>query len=380
MAKLPPTFIAVSGVTQTFTLRVTNNGTASSSGTVTVTDPFEAAPPGAFDSINAVTAPGWSCNLTPPAATPATLLCTRSDALAPGDAYPDITVTAHVAGLPNDHILNTATVAGGGDGDTTNNSSTSTGQTTTRADVQLLKTAEPTTALTGQQVRFTLRVRNGGPSTAANVQVTDADIGTNYSVDSVSSSQGGCTALPCALGTLDAGGEATVTVIATVTVTGAGVVSADNTATVTSATTDPDPSNDDSTATVDVPPTADMSVTKTASPDPLDTTAPASYTLTFHNAGPQDAAGATLTDQLPSGFTFTSATPSQGSCAPPGADGAIFCALGTVASGATGTVTVNGTLAGSAAGTFVSNSAHVSSDARDREILPTSDHKISPPW
>jgi hypothetical protein len=102
---------------------------------VTVTDEV---PANAFSQVTAAGGTGWSCAPTAPVATPVTITCTRStpSALAVDAAYPPITLTAQVVGDPPlGMIVNTAAVAGGGDGDTTNNSGSSTGSLTTRADL-----------------------------------------------------------------------------------------------------------------------------------------------------------------------------------------------------------------------------------------------------
>ena len=83
---------------------------------------------------------------------------------------------------------------------------------------------------------------------------------------------------------------------------------------------------------------ADLSLTKTDSPDPVLAGELLTYTLTAHNAGPQDATGVTLTDTLPGGVTFDSATPSQGSCSQ--ASGTVTCALGTIADEGTATIQI----------------------------------------
>ena len=90
---------------------------------------------------------------------------------------------------------------------------------------------------------------------------------------------------------------------------------------------------------------ADVSITNTDSPDPVTVGGSLTYTLHVHNAGPNAAAAVTVTDTLPAGVSFESATTTAGSCA--GAN-TITCALGTLASGADATVTI--VVAASAAG------------------------------
>lgn len=375
IAKTPTTFTAVGGGTQAFALTVTNSGDAASSGFVTVVDRFAAG--GAFDSVQSASGAGWTCNpAILPAAVPVNLECTRTvpDALAPGASYPPINIVTQVVGAPAaGEIVNTAAVTGGGDGDSTNNSSTAVGQATTRADLQILKTADRSTALVGDQVTFTLRVRNGGPSTATGVVVDDTDLSPDYTVDAVTSSQGDCTALPCDLGTLANGDVQTVTITATVATQTPGPIT--NVASVTSATEDPDLSNvapgdppnvnNSNPVVVQVAPTADLRIAKAASPDPLDSTLPASYTLTVHNDGPQDAANVVVTDPLPAGFVFGSVTGCTAPTAPDPVTRTLICNVGTVADGADATVTINGTLTPATAGTYVTNSAIVGSTTGD---------------
>jgi uncharacterized protein (TIGR03437 family) len=72
----------------TYTLTVTNTGQGPTVGAVTVSDTLPAGL-----TATAIGGTGWTCVL-------ATFTCTRSDALAPGASYPDITVTVNVAGNP----------------------------------------------------------------------------------------------------------------------------------------------------------------------------------------------------------------------------------------------------------------------------------------
>ena len=93
----------------TYTIIVTNVGTAASSGTVTVTDALPSDM-----TATAISGTGWTTNLS-------TLTCTRSDALAAGSAYPPITITVNVSAGAAASVTNTATVSGGGDINLANN-------------------------------------------------------------------------------------------------------------------------------------------------------------------------------------------------------------------------------------------------------------------
>jgi uncharacterized repeat protein (TIGR01451 family) len=98
------------------------------------------------------------------------------------------------------------------------------------------------------------------------------------------------------------------------------------------------------------PPSADLSLTKTASVSSTTVGDQFSYTLTVKNAGPQDSTATTVSDPLPSQVALVSATASQGSCS--GAT-TVTCSLGTVANGgsATVTITVKAVTAGTATNT-----------------------------
>ena len=75
---------------------------------------------------------------------------------------------------------------------------------------------------------------------------------------------------------------------------------------------------------------ADLSLTKTSSPDPGLAGDTVTSTLTVENTGPSPALDVVVTDRLPAGVTFVSATPGCSA-----ADRSVTCAVGTVASGAT---------------------------------------------
>jgi uncharacterized repeat protein (TIGR01451 family) len=87
-----------------FTIGVRNEGTLPTDGSaVTVIDNL---PVGL--TATSIGGPGWSCTL-------ATLVCTRSDVLAAGSSYPDITLIVNVGSDAPASVTNTAGVSGGGD-------------------------------------------------------------------------------------------------------------------------------------------------------------------------------------------------------------------------------------------------------------------------
>jgi uncharacterized repeat protein (TIGR01451 family) len=73
--------------------------------------------------------------------------------------------------------------------------------------------------------------------------------------------------------------------------------------------------------------------------EPVTLGRPLTYTLTITNYGPSDATGVVVTDTLPTGMRFVSATPSQGLGCLLGGDKIIICALNDLALGASATIT-----------------------------------------
>jgi uncharacterized repeat protein (TIGR01451 family) len=97
----------------TYTITVNNIGTGVTSGLVTVTDtvPVGLTPTGPNGAVG-----GWVCSINGQ-----TLTCTRSDVLVGGASYPPISLTVNVANPAPLNVVNTATVAGGGEVNTANN-------------------------------------------------------------------------------------------------------------------------------------------------------------------------------------------------------------------------------------------------------------------
>src|SRR5436190_2792521 len=80
-----------------------------------------------------------------------------------------------------------------------------------------------------------------------------------------------------------------------------------NTASVTSTTTDPTPGDHSATEATVVNTAADLSITKSDSPDPVTAGNNLSYTITVTNGGPSFARSVQVTDPVPAGTSFVSA-------------------------------------------------------------------------
>jgi len=107
---------------------------------------------------------------------------------------------------------------------------------------------------------------------------------------------------------------------------------------------------------------ANLSVSKAGTPDAAvgDTL---SYLLTVANAGPGDASGVVLTDILPPGVEFLSATPSQGICEENG--GLVICDLMSIQNGGSASIEIMGVLNH----VFVVNSTSVLANESDPDAL-----------
>jgi uncharacterized repeat protein (TIGR01451 family) len=79
------------------------------------------------------------------------------------------------------------------------------------------------------------------------------------------------------------------------------------------------------------PSSTDLRITKTDSPDPVHVGSTLTYTIGVVNLGPVAATGVTVTDPLPRGVDFVSATPSVGRCTQQARK--ISCVLGAIGFG-----------------------------------------------
>jgi uncharacterized repeat protein (TIGR01451 family) len=113
---------------------------------------------------------------------------------------------------------------------------------------------------------------------------------------------------------------------------------------------------------------ADLSLTKSDSPDPVVENAVLTYTLEIDNAGPDSATNVVVSDDLPSKVDPASAEPSTGNCEIKAKK--VNCELGTLASGASATVTIEVTPRKAG---LITNTASVESDVEDPQSANNED-------
>jgi uncharacterized repeat protein (TIGR01451 family) len=261
-----------------------------------------------------------------------------------------LTVTAPASG----GLTNLASVVTGtGDLSTNNNTSTFINTVSEIADIAITKTG-PTNVLATANFSYTITVTNLGPSTASNVSVSDT---LPAGVTFVSATGGG---------TNDAGvvGWPVVASFAngamtnfTVTVTAPASGTLTNVASSTSATTDPSAGNNSSSFITTVTPVADVATTKSG-PASVAGNGLVTYTITVTNLGPSTASNVSVTDTLPAGVTFVSA--SGGGTNSAGVVG--WPVITSLANGATTSFTVTVTAPGSGTLTNVVSSTATTLD------------------
>ena len=105
---------------------------------------------------------------------------------------------------------------------------------------------------------------------------------------------------------------------------------------------------------------ADLTLTKTASPDPVTVGEQLTYTLVVTNNGPATSTNATLEDILPDSVTFVSATATSGTCSQ--SSGIVTCELGDLSLGQIATSTI---LVIPNVPMDITNTAHVGGDQND---------------
>ncbi|MFM8735528.1 MAG: FG-GAP-like repeat-containing protein, partial [Pirellulales bacterium] len=214
-----------------------------------------------------------------------------------------------------------------------NNTASDTDTALVPADLSVTKTDGSSTYVPGQNVTYTITTTNNGPDPVTGAVVTDVlPTGTTFVSATGGAAYNALTnTVSYTAGTLAVGGTTSFTLTILPASSRRGSLS--NTARVTApaGTIDLVPGNNTASDVNTVVRPVDLWVTKTDGSSTYVPGETVTYTVTVGNAGPRVATGAVVTDVLPTGTTFVSAT-----------GGATYSALTNTVSYTTGTLAVGG--------------------------------------
>jgi uncharacterized repeat protein (TIGR01451 family) len=346
----------------TYTQTITNNGPASASA-VSFT---EAIP--ANTTFVSVSAPaGWTCVVT------ASVTC--SDPTLAAGASANIIVVVNLAPTVAVATItaNSSVSSSTSDPNAANNSTTVVTNVSAACDLAVTNSGVPSPVAAGGNITYTQVITNTGPSNCSTGMFNEAlPVGTTFVSVAVVNAGGGTWVCPnaspvaCSSASVPPGSTGTVTAIYNVPAgTAAGTLITD-TATVATTTRDTNPNNNSATVIIGVAGAAqaDLSVTNSASPNPVNAGQNITYSQTVANGGPASATTVVLTETLPANTTFVSLSGPAGwactSVAP------FTCSIATLAASANASFTfvvkVNTAVA---SGTTITDTASVSSAISD---------------
>ncbi|MGA6959434.1 MAG: hypothetical protein WBY38_08500, partial [Candidatus Acidiferrales bacterium] len=246
------------------------------------------------------------------------------------------------------------------------------------ADLAVTNSGTPNPVIPGNTITYTQAVTNNGPLDATNATFIEAIPG-NTTFQSLTVAAGWMCTTPavgstgnisCSNPDVANAATGTFTLVVQVvpgTVSGTQIT---DTASVSSGANDPNLANNTATVVtlVAAANTANIVVTNSATPNPVQAGNNITYIITVTNDGPASATTITFNDAIPTNTTFFSFAQSgtAWSCPSPGSGGKVTCTIGTLASGATTTFTLVVTVgSGTASGTIISDTASTSTATPD---------------
>ena len=302
----------------TYTATITNRGSGAAA-----TAGFQDAIPGSTTLVSTSPSQG-TCSGNP------TIICNLGS-LNPGASA---TVTMVVATTHAGYITDRGWVSTTPPGGWHHERSATTLVRDVRPDLDFHLVGSPSAVNTGQQVTYTATIGNHGSGAAANAAFQDL-LSPKTTLVSATPSQGSCSGSPtivCNLGVLNAGSTATVAIVVTATQSG----NATNRGWIsTNPPGDWRHERDVTTIVRDL--SADLDFHLIGSPSSVNAGQQVTYTATIGNHGSGTASSAGFQDVIPGKVTLVSVTPSQGTCS---GNPTIICNLGSLAPGATATVTI----------------------------------------
>ncbi len=354
----------VAGNNITYTQVVTNTGTAAATGPAS----FSEGTPTNTVFVSIAAPAGWTCTSPP-------VNCTNPSVAAGSSGTFTAVYTVNAATASGTTITDIATVNAGNQAFGANSATaTDIVATAGQADLALSTTATPLTVLSGNNITYTQAVTNNGPSAASTVSFTEA-IPANTTFVSVSAPVGWTctttTSVTCTDPTLASGTSADIIVVVNVapSITVASITA--NSSVSSSVTTDPNPTNNNTTITTNVAVACDLAVTDRGTPSPVAAGGTITYTQVITNSGPSNCSAGTFSEALPNNTTFGSVsvvTTGGGTWTCPNAS-PVACTNPSVPPGSTGTITaIYNVPAGTGAGTVINDTVTVATTSHDTNL------------
>ncbi|MGQ0646599.1 MAG: DUF7507 domain-containing protein [Gemmatimonadaceae bacterium] len=357
----------VVGQNGTYTITVTNIGDLGTFGATTMSDVL----PAGLGFVSA-SGTGWTCG-----ASGQTVSCIHAGLLAPQQAA-TITLVVSVAAAAAPSVVNTVSVATPDELSTLRGNNTASDPTNVVApstlDLAITKTASSAFAV-GQNASYALTVANVSQSSTSSVTTVNDVLPAGLTFVSASGAGWSCAFASGTVTCTNAGvlaPGATTAIALTVLVGPAAAPSVTNSASVSTAG-DSNPANNTSTITTPVTAGLDLAITKSHAGN-FTVGQNGVYTLTARNVGSMaTTASISVTDNLPAGLNFVSATGAGWSCTAAGPT--VTCTNpGPLAPGAASSITLTVSV-GSSAPASVVNTATVSTAG---DTNPTNDSASDP--
>jgi uncharacterized repeat protein (TIGR01451 family) len=337
----------VPGGNITWTMVVKNNGPGVSTAGVYDSVPTNTT----FVSVSA--SAGWGCSAPAVGAVAGTNFSCTTASFANGATATVTLVVTVLAATPTGTVINNTANANGGLPNPNPNAATASSNvlvaSATQADLSVTTSDSPDPVIVGNNITYAQTVTNNGPATATTNTFTDV-IPTGTTFVSLTPPAGWSCSTPavgsagtvtCTIASLASGATASFPLVVQVATTTAPGTTITNSPTIASSTSDPNSANNTATTATIVasPSQADVTMTKTATPEPVDLGTNLTYTLNIVNNGPAIATGVSVSDPLPTQVTFASVSTSQGTCSQ--TSGTVTCTIGTLGSGSTAIITIN---------------------------------------
>ena len=363
----------VAGGTGSWTLTVRNGGPNPAVGPFTVTDQLTDPLPSGVASVSASGA-GWSCSTTAPVS------CQRTaagDTLASGASFPAITLSYSVdPSAPDGSTLSSVAAVSARTQDPNLSNNGATAATTVRAVADLAASTSLSSPqlIAGAPASYELAVTNLGPSTATGPITIDDPLPAGSRFVSAAGAGWSCDPIPA--GTLAASlrctlpgplavGAVPAAVSVTVVLDSAQTGPVTNTASAGSPTADPVPANNFDVQTDTPAVRADLVIQTVHLTDPFVAGSQARYRIQVRNAGESDAVGVEVSDTLPSGLSYDSASSADPSWACAATGQQVSCGYaGSLVAGASSSFTLVVNLATGFLGP-ASNTASVTASTPD---------------